>query len=839
MSNQNIQIGIDLGTTNSEVAINRNGDIEIMKKPGGVEYTPSVFGFDKMKNKVVGQKAYERLYKDGSEEESRNNKAEVKRLMGTSEKVSFERVGLEMNAEEISAEILKSLKEDILRKYPDFDTTAAVITIPAHFSVLQAEATKRAGNLAGFQYVVLLQEPIAAAMSYGFLNEKNENWLIYDLGGGTFDVALVSSKDGILSVLSHNGDNFLGGKDIDTLIIDRIIVPEILEKYHLKEFKRNNEKYSSIFAKLKYLAENSKMYLSQYDSNTIEVDGIGNDDDGTEIYLTIDFNKKDFEKLIKHLIDKTIELSLETIKEAGIKASSISKIILVGGPTQIPYVKRRLEAELKILTDSSVDPLTVVARGACIYGLSQRIPEELMSQVGKKKSVKNSMHVRLNFDTLTSDTEALVSGTIDDLEDDNGEEHYIQFQSDSGFYSGSKIKVKNGKFFDNIALEPHKTNIFWVYLFNGAGETLPIDPDSFSITHGMSVSGTPISRSIGVGVAKRDFKSGFETTEVFEKFFEKGAILPLKKTETFKTLRKLIKKEDQNPLWIKVREGESEIPDRNIFICDLGINGSDLPYDLPEGTDVEITIEVNESREVFVTAYIPLLDVTLNARASFEDEDINLSQLEADFNTQSERAKKLEQTCSTEEKEKLSNSVYSVGTSLQNAHSDEDEKRKASKQLKDLKIDIDKMEKGKEMPQLVNDFNASIADLSKIIDATADPEEKQKLIEKMDIIKKEGSRAISENDKSLLVRVNEEIRDTITRVIVSDPSTWVYWFRKIKNENHDFKNETEARYYFDKGEKAIEANDIEELKRCVKNLIDLLPTENQQAIKNNISGITH
>src|SRR3990172_8072503 len=242
MESRNIQIGIDLGTTNSSVAINCKGVIEVIEKPGGVKYTPSVFGFDKAKNKIVGQKAYEKLYL-GSEDDFHNFKAEIKRLMGTAETIYFERADLKMSPEEISAEILKSLKEDILRKYPDFSTVAAVITVPAAFSVLQSEATKRGGNLAGFEHVILLQEPIAAGASYGFQNTLNENWLIYDLGGGTFDVALISCKDGLLSVLGHSGDNFLGGKNIDWEIVDKIITPKILEKYTLTNFSRKNENY--------------------------------------------------------------------------------------------------------------------------------------------------------------------------------------------------------------------------------------------------------------------------------------------------------------------------------------------------------------------------------------------------------------------------------------------------------------------------------------------------------------------------------------------------------------------------------------------------------------------
>ena len=335
MANINIQIGIDLGTTNSEIAISNNGKIEIVKNVFGDEYTPSVFGFDKAENKVVGKRAYERLYKDASVEEFKNHKAEVKRLMGTSELTSFERAELNMKPEEISAEILKSMKEDVLRKYPDSNTVAAVITIPAAFSTLQSEATKRAGNLAGFEQVVLLQEPIAAAVAYGFGNTKNENWLIYDLGGGTFDVALISSKDGVLSVLGHSGDNFLGGKNIDLAIIDKIIVPNIVKNFSLTDFNRSNEKYQGIFAKLKYIAETAKIYLSQYEKNSIEIDGIGKDDEGKEIYLSIDFSRSEFEKIIKPIVDRTIELAKETLQEAGIENSSVKKVILVGGPTQI------------------------------------------------------------------------------------------------------------------------------------------------------------------------------------------------------------------------------------------------------------------------------------------------------------------------------------------------------------------------------------------------------------------------------------------------------------------------------------------------------------------------
>lgn len=831
---QHIQIGIDLGTTNSSVAINNNGSIEIIKKPGGVEYTPSIFGFDKGKNRIVGQKAYENYYKDASEEEVKNYKPEIKRLMGTSETFYFERADLEMNPEEISAEILKNLKEDVLRKYPDFNTIAAVITVPAAFSVLQSEATKRAGNLAGFKHVVLLQEPIAAAIAYGFTNTKNENWLIYDFGGGTFDVALIASKDRVLSVLAHNGDNFLGGKNFDLEIIDKVIVPKILEKFSIKNFNRGNKKYNSVFSKLKFMAESAKIELSEYEKVSIVVENIGDDDEGKEVFLNIDFTRKEFEKLIQPMVDRTIELTKETIKDAGLKNSSVAKVVLVGGPTQIPYIRERIQNDLKIKADASVDPLTVVARGACVFGIGQKIPKELTDRDQKVK--KGTYSLNLNYESLTSDTEETISGAIEELKDAESE-HYIQIQSDSGFYNGSKIKLKNGKFFDTVAVEPNKPNAYWIYLFDQQGNSVPIDPDSFTITHGLSVSGAPLPHSVGIIVVKRDHIRNI-AANVCERIFDKGSILPIKKVLTdYKTSRKLVKGAD-NKLDITLVEGESEIPDRNTYLCELGINGKDLPHDLPEGTPLELTVEMNESREVSVTAYIPLIDLTLKARSTSQDEAIEVKSIEYDLKIQTERAQSVSENCSNEEKSKLNHTINAVTGSLKSAHIDEDEKRKAHKQLKDLKMAIDKLEKEKEMPQLVKEFKEKIEETQKIITELGDDKDKVKHEEQLAKMKEEGEKAIADNDKALLIRVNEQIRELSGKALFSNPATWVYQYRQLTDGSKKFINEKEAGYYTEKGRRAIELGDVDELKRCVHNLLLLLPSDEQETIRNNLSGIT-
>ena len=836
MGSHNIQIGIDLGTTNSEIAVNNKGTVEINKNIYGDDYTPSVFGIDKSMNKIVGKKAYEKLFKDSSESELPNYKAEIKRLMGTSEKIRFERLNQEMTPEEISSEILKSLKSDVLRKYPSLNTNGVIITIPAYFSTLQAEATKRAGNLAGFKHVVLLQEPIAAAISFGFMSSKDETWLVYDLGGGTFDVALISSLDSSLSVLEHNGDNFLGGKDFDWLIVDKVLVPNVLRLFRLNEFNRGNHKYRTVFSKLKFIAELAKIFLSQFDKTVVEIDGIGIDDDGKEIYLTFDLTKKEFEELIKPLISKTIELCKSVICDAGLEYSSIKKVVLVGGATQIPLVKSYMENELNVQVDTSTDPFSGVAKGACIFGYSQKIPPEIMDS---GKTSKNSViKVDLHYESLTSEAEETINGIIKNIKNTT-DEYFIQIQSENELFTSNKIQLKNGKFICNISVEPNKSNLFWVYLFNKDGDSLPIEPDSFTITHGISVAGVPIPHSIGVAVAKRDWKNKFELTETLEKYFNKNSILPLKDSKTFKTVKTVKKGDSENVLPIKVYEGESEIPDRNHQICDLKITGKNLPYDLPENTEVEISIEVSDSREVKVNAFIPIVDLRINARASIHAEQIKVEEMQTDLETQINRVKAMEASSKSSNSDKNKEAVQSIGSSLRNAHLDEDEKRKAHKQLKDLKKSLDEQEGEKEFSQIVKEFKEGVNALDGLLKEMENTKEKESYQDQLKAMRAEGQKAMDNNDKFLLSRVNDLVAELSVQMLLSNPATWIMQFNTIANGKHTFTDESEAIFFIKKGKKAIENSDIDELKRCVKNLMGLLPPEEQISIKSSISGITY
>lgn len=826
---ETIQIGIDLGTTNSEVAVFVNGKTEVIKNIYGDSYTPSVFGVDKAGNKIVGKKAYENLFKNGTDDEITNNKAEVKRLMGTSDKTEFPRLHKSFSAEEISAEILKSLREDVGRKYPDINTKSVVITVPAYFSILQSEATKRAGMLAGFEHVILLQEPIAAAIAYGFQTSGDHNWLVYDFGGGTFDVALISSRKGTLTVLESGGDNFLGGKDIDWLIVEKIFVPKILQKYDLKEFNRSNKKFRTIFSRLKYLAEDAKIELSQLDKTLKEIDL--KTEDSQEIVLNIEIERSEFEKLLDTLLNKTIAIAKETIKRAGVASSAVDKIVLVGGPTQTPYLRRRLEKTLGIKVDTSLDCLTVVATGACLYGLSQKAPDSLKPSKERKKG---TLSLKLHYATLTSETDEPISGSLEGKLED---EYTLQIQSEDGQYTSPRIPLKKGKFIESVVIEPNKSNLFWLYLFDSKGNPVSVEPESFVITHGLSVSGAPIAHSIGISIRKQIFIDSGQQGE-FVVYFEKGSNLPLTFTKSFRTAEKIIRGSD-NVLPIVVLEGESNNPENNIYIGSLGIDGKGLPHDLPVGTDIEVTITVDESRGLSVSYYIPIIDKTGNLRITTWAEEIDVTKLEESLDKQKKQFSKLRELSSEEEQNEIENLIESVSTSVSGAGSDQDDRRKADSEIKQLRERLEKLDKSKQPEMLKANFDQMLEAIPQLIASTDQSEDKEAATRMLISLKEQGAEAIQTKDEKLLARTNEQLVMLAVRLYYSNPQGWLEQFQKHSNGEFKYTNPESAKYFLEKGRKAIEANNIEDLKSSVKELQNLMENQEEREDVNIIlSGLT-
>ena len=345
-------IGIDLGTTNSCVAIYEGGEAKVITNPEGARTTPSVVAF-KNGDIIVGQKAKNQMVTN------KDTISSIKRKMGTSEKV--EANGKKYTPEEISAMILGDLKKTA-EEYLGEKVTRAVITVPAYFNDSQRQATKNAGKIAGLEVERIINEPTAAALAYGLdKQDKMQTVLVYDLGGGTFDVSILELGDGVFEVKATSGNNKLGGDDFDERIMDWMV----------KEFKKESgidlSSDKMAMQRVKDAAEKAKKDLSGMTNTEISLPFISQGEDGP-IHLNMSLTRAKFEDLISDLVESTTEPVRKALKDAGLKPKDIDKVLLVGGSTRVPCVQELVKKELGKEPSKEVNPDEVVAMGASIQG---------------------------------------------------------------------------------------------------------------------------------------------------------------------------------------------------------------------------------------------------------------------------------------------------------------------------------------------------------------------------------------------------------------------------------------------------------------------------------------
>ena len=334
-------IGIDLGTTNSCVAVLEGGEPKVIVNPEGDRTTPSVVA-SKKGEILVGVTAKRQAVTNPE-----NTISSIKRHMGTDYKVEMD--GKKYTPEEISAKILMKLKADA-EAYLGEKVTKAVITVPAYFNDAQRQATKNAGKIAGLEVERIINEPTAASLAYGLdKQDKQETVLVYDLGGGTFDVSILELGDGVFEVKSTSGNNHLGGDDFDKCIMD----------YLVSEFKKENgidlSQDKMAMQRIKDAAEKAKKDLSGMSTTNINLPFITQTESGP-VHMDINLTKAKFEDLCRDLFDSTLEPVRKALKDANLKASDIDEVILVGGSTRIPYIQELVKKELGKEPNKSVNP---------------------------------------------------------------------------------------------------------------------------------------------------------------------------------------------------------------------------------------------------------------------------------------------------------------------------------------------------------------------------------------------------------------------------------------------------------------------------------------------------
>ncbi len=600
---ETIDWGIDLGTTNSCIAVLEGKDTKVIKNNDGDEITPSAVYEKKIGDRIVkrvGKVAKQKLIK-----EHEHVALEFKQMMGTKEwYFEFPSTKRKALAADLSAEVLKDLLTSVKQRTGE-EIYAAVITVPAAFLDPMYEDTKKAGEKAGIKYVEVLEEPVAASLAYGL--EANQDgtkrWLAYDLGGGTFDAALVKVEEGEISVFDHAGIRNLGGKHLDAAIVERYFLPALPSSIKDKIVPWK----SSTWWTLKFLAEEAKCQLSIKNEYIIE-DVVDGED------FVYELTREQLDKLEKEMFLPTIEQCKELLTRNRFKSKDIEKIILIGGPTLSPHLRKMIEEELDIPVDFSVDPLTAVARGAAIYACNRKIPHDILENIRGKLGIKKkgSVHLELNFPPTTQEDEIMVTGKLEPKSNDIAisSEWSVEIEkidkAGNRLWSSGETSVSEGGGFAIMSVPIEEgENIFRLIVKDAEGKVVETDREAeFRITK-TKIRSDIIKMPWGVGV--------IDVHGEMIWFFKKDTPLPTdEKTIELKTTKELKKGKVGDILKIPIAQGNEDKGYLNRIISILEISAKEVPTTIPAGSKVEVTIKIDESRKVSVNAYLPDYDVEVD-----------------------------------------------------------------------------------------------------------------------------------------------------------------------------------------------------------------------------------
>lgn len=612
MARTKIDYGIDLGTTNSAISRIESGEAKIVKINGLDDTMPSCIAYNK-KGLLAGKKAYA-VYR--SEQEASLSKdiepnafIEFKRTMGTDKKHFSSNLDKNLSSEELSADVLITLKSFVT----DEAVNAVVITVPAAFKNNQIDATRRAAELAGFEHAEFLQEPVAAAMAYGLENKKKDGfWLVFDFGGGTFDAALLKVEDGIMKVSDTEGDIHLGGKNLDLAIVDGIIIPYIQENFSIDNILNDDNKKSKYREALKSFAEELKNELSfKSEFNLYKEEGSGKDDDGEDIEIDLTITQADLEKVLTPVFQKAVDISKKLLERNNLKGSSLDSLILVGGPTFSPIIRKMLEKQI-CKPDTSVDPMTVVSKGAALYASTVSVSEEIKEQTRDKSKIQ----IEIGHEASTVELDEFVTLKIlaDKTEGTIPEKVYAEISRNDKAWSSGKVEINEiGEVIETQLIEG-KTNGFEVSLFDDKGNILESEPKEFTIIQGIGGLNSMQGLTLNWGIEIKRRESGkIEFKQVSG--LEQNKSLPATGTANgLKTQKQIRPGMDSDFIKIPLYQGEHGADGTraiyNEHVYDIIISGADLPALLPENSDVDLMINIDKSQKVSIQAYFPYLDHT-------------------------------------------------------------------------------------------------------------------------------------------------------------------------------------------------------------------------------------
>jgi molecular chaperone DnaK len=816
-----INFGIDLGTSNSLIAKFDKGEVIVFKNPSGFKETlPSIVGYRNNRT-LIGEQARSYLERDAKSVVSR-----FKRKMGTSESFNIKALGTAKTPVELSSVLLKDLKTFV---QTGEEVDSAVITIPASFDTLQSNATKEAGKAAGFKNIVLLQEPIAASLAYANkeknIDLRNSQWLVYDLGGGTFDAALVKIVEGELTVVDHEGDNFLGGTDFDALIVEKLIVPQMesqgtFENF-LSELKSQSGKYNQLWYILVNAAEAAKVELSAKTSSEIDLGAFRvEDDNGDAVDLSITITRSDFEGVIREAVESTIEMVKKILTRNGLQGTDLKFVLMVGGSTYIPFVRKRVQEVIGIPVNTSIDPTNAIAVGAAYFAGTKEKTEVTQSS----SKVASSIKVKTAYNKTSQESEesfmARVEGATPGMQ-------YRIVSEDGSFDSG--LKTLGSRIVEDLPLRPGAYNIFTLKIFDSSGSAIAFDGDVIQIAQGRyNVAGQMLPEDISLVVD--DPVSG-DTRLV--QVFGKNVVLPAKRGNFVREVSRTIVKGSAESLKVILVEGPSNRhSSTNKPLGMIEITGKQISRDLIKGTEVEFTFTMSDSRDFSVSAYLTCTDQQFSQVFTPTTLDVSTAVL-------SREILELETRVQTEIEDADENGRRDVSAGLNRVLSGlhgvmGEVAALSTDDVTDKKYQLEgkKRELAREFFELIADkrLEAARREYQEARDsataAVADSGNDRERTKVKDILAREST-FISSSALERIQAETEALKQIEYGILFRTPDFLKGMFSHLNEKRASMNDQIQATQLFDSGKRAITREDWDELRTINSRLWDLLPARVQ------------
>lgn len=607
MARLKIDYGIDLGTTNSAICRMEKGEPVIKKTDTLKDTLPSCVSVTRRGVIKAGDSAFNDMKSDkrraskGGAVQS-NTYVEFKRTMGTDKTYPCSNLNKSFTSEELSAEVLKTIKSFIT----DEAFHSVVITVPAKFTVNQKTATMNAAKLAGFDHCELLQEPIAASMAYGLTSDqKNGYWMVFDFGGGTFDAALLKVEDGIMQVFDTEGDNYLGGKNLDYAIVDNIIIPYLQENFEIEGILADDKKKEVLRDAMKTYAEDVKNQLSFKDKEDIisNLGDLGEDENGDEIELDLTVTQAEVFDVMRPLFQKAVDICKTLLQRNGMNGSQLNKLILVGGPTHSPLIRQMLKDQVTPNVDTSIDPMTAVATGAALYASTKDADvKESEVQIG-------TVRLKVGYESTSVETTEWVSVQLDKSVTGSSCPNKVMVELVRGdkAWSSGKVEIdENGNVIE-AGLVEGRPNSFSVMAYDAQGNALECFPNEITIIQGSKVGAAPLPYHIGIAVWDEDKERGvFYPATGLEKNKPLPATGVINNRKTTSQLRPGV---DSDMLRIPVYQAddykEGSTAALYEYVADVIVTGDDINTPIKAGSPVDLTLKADSSEQMTLEVFFP------------------------------------------------------------------------------------------------------------------------------------------------------------------------------------------------------------------------------------------